>query len=472
MMKKSLLLIFLIISSFSFSQEKWTLEMCVKRAIDENISIKQSELDYVDSEIDKKNAIGNFIPNINIGSNHSWNVGLNQNITTGLLENITTQFSSMNLNLGVDVYNGLKNIKQLHLANLRLLSSQFQLANMKEDISLLVANSYLQILFNKEFIKIQESQLELSKSEVERATELVENGVIPRGDLFEFEANLASVEKNLIDAQNSYALSKISLAQLLLIESFQNFDIADEEYELKITNILDKSPEEIFAVAVTTKNEIKLFETNLDIAKKNLELNKSFLQPRLSAFYSYSTRIAYSDRLIGTGNFENVPIGFVENTNQRVLTPIQSTKVVGAKSFSDQFENNAGQSFGLSLSIPVLNNFSVRSNVNKSRVNILRNENQLLQKKLDLENTINQAHKDAQGAMKAFTASNKSLESRKLSYDYAREKFDLGAMSSFDFTQVKQRFESAQSDYITSKFDLIFKIKVLEFYFGVPISLD
>jgi outer membrane protein len=343
---------------------------------------------------------------------------------------------------------------------------------MKEDISLLVANSYLQILFNKEFVKIQESQLELSKSEVERATELVENGVIPRGDLFEFEANLASVEKNLIDAQNSYALSKISLAQLLLIENFQSFDIADEEYELKITNILDKSPEEIFAVAVSTKNEIKLFETNLDIAKKNLELNKSFLQPRLSAFYSYSTRIAYSDRLIGTGNFQNVPIGFVENTNQRVLTPVQSTRVVGAKSFSEQFENNAGQSFGLSLSIPVLNNFSVRSNVNKSRVNILRNENQLLQKKLDLENTINQAHKDAQGAMKAFTASNKSLESRKLSYDYAREKFDLGAMSSFDFTQVKQRFESAQSDYITSKFDLIFKIKVLEFYFGVPISLD
>jgi outer membrane protein len=91
MMKKKLLFIFLIISSFSFSQEKWTLEMCVKRAIDENISIKQSELDYIDSEINRKNAVGNFIPNINIGSSHSWNVGLNQNITTGLLENVTTQ---------------------------------------------------------------------------------------------------------------------------------------------------------------------------------------------------------------------------------------------------------------------------------------------------------------------------------------------------------------------------------------------
>ena len=471
-MKKNLFFILLIISSFSFSQEKWTLEMCVKRAIDENISIKQSELDYVDAEISRKNAIGNFIPNVNVGSSHSWNVGLNQNITTGLFENITTQFSSMNLNLGIDVYNGLKNIKQLHLANLRILSSQFQLADMKEDISLLVANSYLQILFNKEFIKIQESQLELSKSEVERAKELVENGLIPKGDLYEFEANLAGVEKTLIDAQNNYALSKISLAQLLLLDDYQNFDIADKEYELQVSNILDKSPEEIFAVAVSTKNEIKLFETNLDIAKKNLELNKSFLQPRLSAFYSYSTRIAYSDRLIGTGEFQNVPIGFVENTNQRVLTPVQKTKIIGAESFSEQFDRNAGQNFGLSLSIPILNNFSVRSNVDRSKVNILRNENQLLQKKLDLENTINQAHKDAQGAMKAFTASKKSLESRKLSYDYARDKFELGAMSSFDFTQVKQRFESAQSDLITSKFDLIFKIKVLEFYFGVPISID
>ena len=146
-MKNIFILILTLFFSFSYAQDKWTLEMSVKRAIDENISIKQSELDYVDSEINRKNAVGNFIPNINIGSSHSWNVGLNQNITTGLLENITTQFSSMNLNLGVDIYNGLKNIKQLHLANLRILSSQYQLADMKENISLLVANSYLQILF-------------------------------------------------------------------------------------------------------------------------------------------------------------------------------------------------------------------------------------------------------------------------------------------------------------------------------------
>ena len=187
---------------------------------------------------------------------------------------------------------------------------------MKENISLFVANSFLQILFNKEIVKVQKLQLQLSKNEVVRANELVNNGVIPRGDLFEFEANLASVEKSLIDAQNSLTLSKLSLAQLLLIEDYENFDIVDQEYELKISNILDKSPKEIFAYAVQNKNEIKIAETNLEIAKKSLELNKSFLQPRLSAFYSFSSRIAYSDRIAPNGEISFVPIGVVENTNQ------------------------------------------------------------------------------------------------------------------------------------------------------------
>jgi len=470
-MKKLILVLSILFSASSFSQDSWTLEECVNRALTENISIKQAELDYLDSEIQKKTAVGNFLPNLNIGSSHSWNVGLNQNITTGLLENITTQFSSMSLNMNIDILNGLKNIKQLHLANLSILANQYQLADMKENISLFVANSFLQILFNKEIVKVQKLQLQLSKDEVVRANELVNNGVIPRGDLFEFEANLASVEKSLIDAQNSLTLSKLSLAQLLLIEDYENFDIVDQEYELKISNILDKSPKEIFAYAVQNKNEIKIAETNLEIAKKSLELNKSFLQPRLSAFYSFSSRIAYSDRIAPNGEISFVPIGVVENTNQRVLAPIQGTKIVSPPSFSDQFDTNKGQNYGLSLSIPVLNGFSTRSNVNRSKVNVKRSENLLFQRKLDLENTINQAYNDAKGSLKTYEASLKSLESRKLSFEYAQEKFNLGVMNPYEYSQVKQRYESSQSELVRSKFDLIFKLKVLEFYFGVPIEI-
>ena len=264
----------------------------------------------------------------------------------------------------------------------------------------------------------------------------------------------------------------MSLAQVLLIEDYENFDIVDKDYKLEISNILEKSPNEIFAYAVENKNEIKIAETNLKIAKKSLEFNKSFLQPRLSAFYSLSTRIAYSDRLVGTGDFSFIPIGIVENTNQRVLSPVQNTKIIPPKSFSDQFDINKGQNYGLSLSIPVFNGFSVRSNVNRSKVNIQRSENLLFQTKLDLENTINQAYNDAIGSLKAYQASKKSFSSRKLSFEYAQEKLNLGVLNPYEYSQVKQRYESSQSDLIRSKFDLIFRIKVLEFYFGIPVKID
>ena len=296
-MRKFLLLILIFCGNIT-AQKSWTLKECVDRALEKNISIKQSELNFTDAELNKKNAIGNFIPNFNIGSSHSWNVGLNQDITTGILENITTQFTSMNLNVNVDILNGLKNIKQLHLANLNILSNKFQLEDMKENVSLLVANSFLQILFNKELLKVQKIQYDLSIEDLSRAQELVENGVLPVGDLYEIEANKSSAEKSLIDAENALTLAKLALAQLILIENYQDFDIVDENYDLEMSEILNKSPDIIYNYAVQNKNEIRVAETNVEIAKKSLELNKSFLQPRLSAFYSFSSRIAYSLSLI------------------------------------------------------------------------------------------------------------------------------------------------------------------------------
>ena len=136
------------------AQEVWTLERCVERAIDKNISIKQSKANLKSTSLSKTTAIANFLPSINLGSSHSWNVGLNQNITTGLLENMTTTSASLNANVGIDLFNGLQNIQQLYRANLSILASQYQLADMTENISLLVANSYLQILFNRESLGV------------------------------------------------------------------------------------------------------------------------------------------------------------------------------------------------------------------------------------------------------------------------------------------------------------------------------
>ena len=141
-------LIFLFLSVLSQAQtKKWTLEECVDYAIKNNISIKQSELDAKSAAIDKSSAIGGFLPSLNINGSHSWNIGLNQNITTGLLENQTTQFTAAGLNSNIDVYNGMQNQNRLRRANLSIIATKYQLSKMKDDISLNIANAFLQILF-------------------------------------------------------------------------------------------------------------------------------------------------------------------------------------------------------------------------------------------------------------------------------------------------------------------------------------
>ena len=194
--------------------------------------------------------------------------------------------------------------------------------------------------------------------------------------------------------------------------------------------------------------------------------------PRLSAFYSYSSRISYSDRIVPTGEFDLNTIGFVESTNEKVVAPYPIYRTEKPLSFSDQFDLNKGQNFGLSLSIPILNNFSTRNNIDRSKINILRSVNSLEQKKLDLENTVNQSYNDAKGAIKAYQASVKLLAARKQAFEYASDKFEIGTMNSFDFSQAKQRYELAQFELIRTKYDYIFKLKVLEFYFGVPITVN
>ena len=265
-------LIFLLFFSFSsFAQEKLSLKDCIDRAIEKNISIKNSSLDLLNSTENKKTAIGNFVPSFNINGNHSWNTGLTQNITTGILENQTTENSSMNISVAVDVFNGLANIRRLHRANLDLLAKKYQLEDMKEDISLLVANSYLQILFNKEQLDVQKSQLKISQEELKNAKEKFNNGVIPEGNLFEIEANLALSEQNVIMAENGYQLSKLSLSQLLMFGDSDNFDIADVNYEIPKTDILNKDAKEILEEAMKNNFHQVLIDTAGRLQnKKNL----------------------------------------------------------------------------------------------------------------------------------------------------------------------------------------------------------
>ena len=471
-MNKVASLIFCFLSfTINAQVKKYTLLECVNIALEKNIRIQQSEFDLEGADIDKGDAIGNFLPRINAQSQHIWNNGLSQNITNGLIENLTTQFSSFGGNLGVTLFSGKQNINQLARANLNIISRQYQLEDMKDDISLFVANSYLQVMFNKEFEQVQRYQLEIAKQELERTQLRISAGVQTQAEIYEIEANLASQEQALVQSENATRLSLISLAQSLLITDYENFDIADVNFNVPLSQILLEKPKKIFEKSLTLRNDIKVAATNIEIAKTDIDLAKGALLPTLSAFYNYNTRISYSDRFIETGNFIETPIGVVKENGSLVVTQFPERAITDPLSFGDQFRQNDGHSYGLALNIPIFNGLSIKNNIKRRKLNLKRSETQFEQTKLDLENTINQAYNNAEGAFKFYEASEKTLKARKEAYFIAEKQFEAGALNSYDFIQIKQRYDIAASDNVRAKYDYIFKLKVLEFYFGVEIAI-
>ena len=440
MIKKNILFTFLF-STTLFSQgniEVISLQDAIDIALEKNINIKQSELNLKNSELSKSDAIGNFLPNIGASANHQWNVGRGINVTTNIIEEITTQFSSATASVGLPVYSGSRNVYQLHRANLEILSSKYQLEDIKDDVKLFVANSYLQIMFNKEILKVQKSQLEITKEEYKRTKDLIESGIFSPRQIFEIEANLASQEQNVVLAENNLRDAKLNLAQVLLIDNYESFDIADEDFSIPFSNILENSPKEIYEKAKTFRNDIKLAETNISIAEKDIKISKSFRLPSLTSFYSFNTRVSYLDN---------------------------------APSFNDQLDFNKGQTYGFGLNIPIFQGKAISNNIERSKINLDRLKFQYEQEKLNLENTVNQAYNDLVGAIKFYEASNKTVKSLQSAFEDASDQFLIGSLNSFDFIQSKQLYEAAVSENIRAKFDYIFRLKVLEFYFGLPLSI-
>ncbi|MBP6550923.1 MAG: TolC family protein [Flavobacterium sp.] len=443
-------LVFILLFSLSIQAQtkKWTLEDCVKYAIDNNISIKQTELDTKTADIDKKGAIGNFIPSLNSNASHSWNVGLNQDPTTGLLRNQTTQYSSVGVGAGFDIYKGLQNQNTLRKANLSILAAKYQLTKMQEDVALNVANAFLQVLFNKENLKVKQEQKAINEKQLARSEELVKAGSVPRGDLLDIKATVASDAQNVITAENALLISKLSLAQLLQLKEFYDFDVTDDSSVKDENNILSQTPIAVYDKAKEQRTELKIAQTNLEIAEKNVAIAKGAFQPSLQGFYNFNTRISYADTY----------------ANQNGVVVAQP-----AAPFGEQFKDNRGQAFGAQLSIPIFNGWSVRNNVERNKVNLEKSKIAVEQEELTLQRNVYTAFTDAKGGLKAYESALSALDARQEAYNYAKEKYAVGMMNSFDFNQSQTLYTVAQSEVLRTKYDYIFKIKILEFYFGIPI---
>ncbi len=404
-------------------------------ALENNISVKQALINWETAKVDKLEAVGNFLPTLNGSASYNVNTGANVNPTTNQFENSTFKSFSASANSQINLFSGFSNWKKLQRAKLNNIAYQYRLDKMKDDVALNVANSYLQILLQKEQVKVLENQILLTKENHKRTSELIEAGQLPAGDIFEIEATLASQEQQLIAAQNALVFARVGLAQLLLIEDYVNFDIADETFTPELSQVFEQTPDAIYQKAREVVNDIRVAQSNFDLASKDLSIARAAYYPRLSGFVGYNTRWSESQLL----------------------------------SFREQLYLLDGTAIGLQLTVPFLNGFSARASVKRAKLNKLNNEFLLKKSELDLEQNVYQAYNDAVSAQKTYFAAQKTLAARKSAYEFSQERYNIGVMNGYDFMQSKTNYDNAQADLIRAKYDYIFRTKILEFYFGIPI---
>jgi outer membrane protein len=393
------------------------------------------------------------LPNLNAGVDQGWNFGYSPS-RSGLYESQNQSNSSFSINTSTPLFTGFRISNEIERDKLDLKAATENLAKAKEDLSLNIASLFLQVLFNKELLKVNNEQLTLSQEQVEKTKILVESGKVPRSQSYDIEAQAAKDEVSVIEAKNNVALALLDLAQSLELEKTDAFDV----YAPEIDNVIEEymssvqPPQVIFNNALNSKPVIKAQEYKVQSAEKALNIAKSGYLPNLNLNMSYSTGYYYV-------------YGLKDYIDDETGLPIHPTN----EAFSRQFRNNGKEHIGLSLSIPIFNRFSVRNQVRSAQLNINNQQLELSNIQKTLYKEIQTAYLNATAAQEKFRASEKAVKAAAESLQYAQQRYEVGKSSVFEFNEAKTKLVQNQSEQIQAKYDYIFRTKILDFYNGIPL---
>lgn len=426
--------------------ELWSLERCIRYAQENNIDLKQKEQEKESRDIELNTSKWSWLPAVNANTAQSFQFG-RSTTKSGVIVDQSAQNTTFNINLDMPLFDGLKTPNDIAAHRLSLKAAMESLNKAKEDLAINVASYYLQVLYNKELLKVAELQVALDNEQVSKTEAMVNNGKVPLSQLYDMKAQLANDEATLVESRNNVSLALLDLAQSLELErSNKNFDIeTPEQVDVVAENMGSLlPPDHIYENALTFKPQIKEQEYLLASAKKNLNVARSEYYPKLNLGASYSNGYYHSSM---GGEF------------------------VDTRSFSEQLKQNGQNIIGFSLSIPLFNRLQVRNSVRQAKVNIRNQELMLENTRKALYKEIQQAYFNATAAQEKYTASGKSVVASKEAFEYAQASYEAGKSTVFEFNEAKTKYAQSLAEQAQAKYDYIFRAKILDFYNGVEIKL-
>lgn len=457
-----------ILFSLSIKAQAWDLPQCIDYALKHNIALKQAA---INTEINKNNTLQSkaaILPSLNAGAQHNYNFGQTIDRFTNTFANTQVLSQNFYVSSSVVLWSGLSQYNTVKANQYNYLSSEENVKQLQNDLSLNVANAYIGVIFNEEILKISQKQADITKEQLERTQKLVNAGAAAKSIEYDIKAQLANEEVNVTSAQNNLTLSLLNLRQLMNLDSVPSFSVVRPDLEVSDNPIL-ADVQYIYESGLKTQPSIKRGEYSILSAEKYLAASRGRISPTLTFNASLGTGTSGLAKDVLGVNFTGYQLSGITSAGDSVYTP--TTELITRKTaFADQFKNNANKIVGFTLNIPLFNGLQTYTSVKNAKLNALNARYSQDLAKQDLYKTISQAYVSAKASLNKYAATRSSVDAANESFKYAQQKFDAGVISAFDFSTAKNRLFAAESNLLQAKYDYIFKLKVLDFYQGKPLT--
>jgi len=231
LMKKLFLVVVLLLAiTPMFAQQKWTLQQCIEQGIKNNISIMQADVNQQINKVSYEQSRANILPTLNGGATHTYNIGRTIDRYTNTFANSTVLSQNFYLGTQVTLWSGLTQYNTIKQNQYTYLATKETVEQRKNDLALNIATNFLQVIYNNELIKISQNQVDISKEQLDRVKKLVDAGSLAKSNEYDVAAQLATDEFSFVSAKNNYALSMLTLKQLINLDTLNNFDIEQPDF--------------------------------------------------------------------------------------------------------------------------------------------------------------------------------------------------------------------------------------------------
>lgn len=457
------------------SKTNWTLQESIAYALKHNISIQQNEVNQRLALLTLRQSQYAQIPSLNLSPTYGVSKGRSIDPTTNQFVEGSYEFLSASASSNVLVFGWFQQRNTITRNKLSYEAAQEDLNQLKNDVALNVATGFLRVLMAREQIKVNEKQVALSLAQLQQTKKFAEVGRVPELNVAQLEAQLASDSSALISALSDYTASILDIKALLNLDFEQAFEatIPDLPMEDRIS-MQSLNPEYVFQEAIKNIPSVKSSELKLKAAKYSWNAARGGLLPQLSLSGQLGSNWTSTYRQFDgysingtspTGTFVNVG-----GTQYDVLQPNIIPRYTSPKMFT-QLENNFRQTISATLNIPLFNGWQTQFQVRQAKLNILTQELNKYQTELKLKQDVYKAHNDATNAIQKYYASKRSQEAAQRAFDFADKRYELGLTNTIEYLTTQNNLYKAEASLLNSKYDLIFKLKVIDYYLGKQLSL-